>query len=257
MRILFSSDLHALRPVFELFSRTLARGPYDAAVLAGDLLDDFWLPDAFLVERFGVSPDDLLEELPDADAAGPDRATVALREAINLRGLVQMEEDLKAILAEAGKPVFLIPGNHDTTPWGDLGPVSNIEGRRLELGRWNLVGYRWTRFELGEDKEGERLSAIEGLVDRNTLLVSHDAPHALLDSNWSGNPIGSKALGRLVRDRRPRWHLFGHVHGAFGRVGRSVNGAYPHSRAFWDIDVGRGQARAFAADVPVVPRIPR
>jgi Icc-related predicted phosphoesterase len=35
----------------------------------------------------------------------------------------------------------------------------------------------------------------------------------------------------------PRLHLFGHIHQAFGRRGRFINGAFPTSRRFVGIDL--------------------
>jgi Icc-related predicted phosphoesterase len=260
LRVLFASDLHALKPAFALFAKKLAQGPCDAGVLSGDLLDDIRLPDAWLVERLGIDPDELLEELPDAEDSKPWLSAVRRVSEINLRGLRLLEREFLDLLAEAGKPIFLIPGNHDRTSWAGRGRVESIDGRRAELESWNFVGFSPTlglacrSARTPEQELGHRLEALAPLVDGRTVLVTHNPAWRMLDEE-GGRRQGSQALRRFILDRRPRWHLFGHVHAAFGKKGRSVNGAFPASLAFWDIDLRRGAASIVSA--PVVITAPR
>jgi Icc-related predicted phosphoesterase len=254
MRALFSSDLHALKPAFELFARKLKRGRYDAGILAGDLLDDFWLPDEILMRVIGASSDDILEELPEEEDPKPWKTAVAAREILNARAMLGIEQDLKRILSSAGKPVFLIPGNHDTTAWADSGNVVNIHGRRVELGPWNFVGYRWTALD-EPPTAGAELEALARLVDSRTVLVPHDAPRGAGYKDYLGAPLGNPAFDEIARIRRPAWQLYGHIHSGFGAWGRSVNGAYPNSRSFYDLDLDRGRARIVRAPVAVSDRM--
>ena len=62
------------------------------------------------------------------------------------------------------------------------------------------------------------------------LLVTHGPPHGILDTTFTGMHVGSEALLKEVVSRiRPRLHVFGHIHEAYGatRVGGTVfvNGA--------------------------------
>ncbi len=247
MRILFSSDLHALMPAYRVFAKALAEGPYDAGVLAGDLLDDIRLPDEFLMAELGVHPDELLEDLAGAEDERPWETAARGFAAINLRGLKVLEARFRGVLASARKPVILVPGNHDASDWADGEGISNVHGRRLDLGLWNFVGYRWTSDHRTEEGMASELGALAPLVDRRSVLLTHNPCFGILDGE-SGHSIGSRALRALVIERRPSWHLFGHVHRAYGRRGRSVNGAYPRARAFFDIDLGRGKIEMVAAD---------
>ncbi|CAI5730283.1 unnamed protein product [Hyaloperonospora brassicae] len=57
------------------------------------------------------------------------------------------------------------------------------------------------------------------------LLVTHGPPHGILDTTFTGTHVGSEALLKEVVSRiRPRFHVFGHVHEAYGatRVGGTV-----------------------------------
>jgi Icc-related predicted phosphoesterase len=254
MRLLFSSDLHALRPAFELFARTLEEGPYDAGVLGGDLLDDLMLPEDFLVRELGVDPDELVEELPTEDDPAPWATVARGIDEVNRRGLAVIEARLRAILGRAGKPVFLVPGNHDETAWNDGDGLVNIHGRRVEFGGMNFVGYRWTLDHRSEADMERDLASLAPLVDERTVLVTHSPPTGMMDGT-KGRSYGVPALRALVREREPRWHLFGHVHSSCGRRGRYVNGCYPHSMVFFDIDdEGRRVSRIAARAVIPNPR---
>jgi hypothetical protein len=174
MRVLFSSDLHALRPVFQLFASTLAGGPFDAA---------HW-------------------------------------------------------------------------PYRDL--LRNIDGTRVDLRGWNFVGFSPTvglsPHEGMQDETGIEalLEGIRKLVDRRTAFATHE-PAARMPDFESSRHYGSEALRRFISNQRPRWHLFGHVHAGFGRRGRSVNGSYPRSRTFWDIDLETARAETRRARHGALP----
>ena len=45
------------------------------------------------------------------------------------------------------------------------------------------------------------------------VLVSHGPPAGILDKG-----AGSDALAELVRDTKPRYHIFGHQHNCFGTI---------------------------------------
>ncbi|KAG7394613.1 hypothetical protein PHYBOEH_004971 [Phytophthora boehmeriae] len=57
------------------------------------------------------------------------------------------------------------------------------------------------------------------------VLVTHGPPHGILDKTVSGLHVGSEALLKETMSRiRPKYHLFGHIHEAYGatRVGETV-----------------------------------
>jgi len=241
MRILFASDLYALRPAFELYAEALAMGHYDLGILGGDLLDDFWLPEA------KAAP------LPDPPPSPPRDSHPLISEtpkgADDLDGLRSLELEMKRILADAGKPILLVAGNHDLTPWDDFESVRNIHGKRVELGGWSFVGYRWTKVEKSEAEQAADLKELAPLVDRRTVLLTHEPPFGRLDTNgYDGIHWGGRSLARFIVRTRPAYHLFGHVHEAAGIRIRAVNGSYPNSRAFYAIDLDEGKAMAIPAE---------
>ncbi|RLN72719.1 hypothetical protein BBJ28_00008177 [Nothophytophthora sp. Chile5] len=57
------------------------------------------------------------------------------------------------------------------------------------------------------------------------VLVTHGPPNGILDKTVTGRHVGSETLLREIMSRvRPRFHLFGHIHEAYGaaRVGKTV-----------------------------------
>ncbi|KAL3669929.1 hypothetical protein V7S43_005303 [Phytophthora oleae] len=56
------------------------------------------------------------------------------------------------------------------------------------------------------------------------ILMTHGPPHGILDTTFTGLHAGSEALTEMATRIRPRFHLFGHIHEAYGaiRVGKTV-----------------------------------
>lgn len=244
MKLLFTSDVHGLLPVYRRFARVLRRGDWDAGVISGDLRDA-QVPPAELAQLFGLGPDEMLDELPPADESieeTMDRALEAMRDpdGATMKALRLKEDEIKRILDSAGKPVFVVRGNHDETAWHSEGRVLNVEGCRFEIGRWNVVGCRGFLREEPGGKNGE-VRRLRRLVDGCTVLVSHVPARGTLDGNSEGDPVGSRELRALVKARQPRVHLHGHIHGGFGIAGRSANGSWPQGRRFIGVDLSSGR----------------
>lgn len=242
MKILFTSDLHGLIPAFNEFSEKLKNEDYQFGVIAGDILDD-GISDNDLDEIYQLTelhPDDFLMELPDADESWDETMNKAISNMHNpenpyMKALYYKEQQLKDILNTAQKPIYIIGGNHDSTNWEDDRFVINIHNKRIKIGRYNIVGYRWTRLDRSEEDHIKDIKKLKWKVNRKTILVTHEPAHSILDSLGSENDkihLGSKEIRRLVDRKKPRFHLFGHVHRAYGRLGNAINGAYPISRDF-------------------------
>ncbi|KAJ0397291.1 hypothetical protein ATCC90586_008806 [Pythium insidiosum] len=57
------------------------------------------------------------------------------------------------------------------------------------------------------------------------ILITHGPPHGVLDKTVTGLRVGDESLLKEVVSRcRPQFHLFGHIHEAYGiaRLGRTV-----------------------------------
>ena len=48
------------------------------------------------------------------------------------------------------------------------------------------------------------------------LLVTHCPPYGILDKNSTRKAAGSDYLRRVVFKRKPKYHIFGHIHESHG-----------------------------------------
>lgn len=248
MRIRLTSDVHGDIPTIEAFSKLLSGDEFDMGVIAGDILDDGFTSEhiASAVASGALDSDDFVPELP-GDDEDTDSYMARQRERLRstdgpFRKMIGfLETRARFILEHAGKPVLVIRGNHDQSEWVSEGFVSNIEERRVDFDGYSFVGYRWTALDRSEAERRGDLQRLLRMVDRRTVLVTHDAPYGILDSvpdeTGSARSIGSPYLRRLSDGAEPALHVFGHVHASFGRKGRCVNVSYPGSRAFVSVDL--------------------
>ena len=194
MRLLASADLHGKHSVYEWLVRTASDQRVDAVVLGGDLLG---CPEGF---------------------STPEQAQ---------RHEAWLVSDC---LNSAGLPVFYVMGNDDLV---ELQPGSerlqSIHGRRLQLGQWTFVGYQYSLPFMGGPFEKPEASihldvvALEGLLDADTIFVSHSPALGILDSGIGDTQIGSSSLRDLLLRNPVRAHIHGHSHSDFGRQGLHFN----------------------------------
>jgi len=270
MRFLVTSDLHGKIEGVREFARLLASASWDAGIIAGDVLDD-GIPTDEMEEVYAntvLGPDDFLAELPGEEEKIEDFLQKKIEELHNeespyQKALVYREEQLRKILSDAGKPVYLIRGNHDQTAWATGGCVTNIEDRKIGLGGISLVGYRWTPLGRSLRKRKRDAAKLRRLVDRTTILVTHDPPFGIMDEgslatirrnplSEERGPIGSPYLKRLVEKKLPLFHVFGHTHRGFGISGRFINAAYPRSGGrFISLDSNTGETKIIPQDLSI------
>jgi Icc-related predicted phosphoesterase len=67
------------------------------------------------------------------------------------------------------------------------------------------------------------------------VLITHGPPHGILDQTASGEAhLGCEELLNAIEEKKPRVHLFGHIHGGAGtfenKATRFVNAAYLNER---------------------------
>jgi Icc-related predicted phosphoesterase len=67
------------------------------------------------------------------------------------------------------------------------------------------------------------------------VLITHGPPFGILDQTAPGDPhLGCEELFNAIEEKKPRVHLFGHIHGGAGTfengATRFVNAAYLNER---------------------------
>ncbi|MFN0060039.1 MAG: metallophosphatase domain-containing protein [Planctomycetota bacterium] len=88
-----------------------------------------------------------------------------------------------------------------------------VEGLRFYGSPWQPWFGGWA-FNLDR---GPQLREKWDLIPMQTdVLVTHGPPHGHLDRTWDGRIVGCEELRIAVERVRPRLHVFGHIHEAYG-----------------------------------------
>lgn len=138
---------------------------------------------------------------------------------ITNNGPVSFAEDFLNLFKEANVRVYALFGNMDTKGVRELLEKRGValHLKRVELGKWNLVGFGGSRASLNspsefpEEQIYRELNAVK--IDRKTILATHSPPfNCGLDKTKFGNSIGSTGIRRIIEEKKPALNLCGHVH---------------------------------------------
>jgi Icc-related predicted phosphoesterase len=67
-------------------------------------------------------------------------------------------------------------------------------------------------------KRGNEIAQIWQDIPKNLdILVTHGPPYGILDTNRRHMQCGCWDLGKRITERKPKYHLFGHLHEAYGQ----------------------------------------
>lgn len=92
---------------------------------------------------------------------------------------------------------------------------AEVDGLRIYGSPWQPWFFDWA-FNLRRGPEiAAKWAAIPAGVD---VLITHGPPAGILDRTARGEAVGCADLLRELDRVRPRLHLFGHIHEAYGRV---------------------------------------
>lgn len=181
--------------------------------------------------------------------------------------LIKAGERLRAL---PHKHKVIIAGNHD---WGFEYNREQAEGYMgvgedglvyLENEGIELMGLKFWGSPVQPEfhswafnvERGEKIRKIwEQIPEGLDVLITHGPPRGILDTSIRGGEhCGCDDLLELVKFRKPRVHVFGHIHGGYGWTPESfgedatqttfynasvVNEAYKVANAPWAMDFGR------------------
>ncbi|MFC1679413.1 metallophosphatase domain-containing protein [Elusimicrobiota bacterium] len=90
-----------------------------------------------------------------------------------------------------------------------------VEGLRIYGSPWQPWFGDWA-FNLGRGYDiRQKWDLIPKGID---ILVTHGPPRGILDEMTSGERVGCEELLEKVRELKPKWHVFGHIHEGYGQV---------------------------------------
>lgn len=122
----------------------------------------------------------------------------------------------------------VIAGNHDflfekvENPHGLIRNARYIQDEELQIGGLRIWGSPWQpRFfdwAFNLDR-GEPLARIWAKVPQGIdILVTHGPPMGILDRTDRRTEVGCEELKKAMPRIRPRLHVFGHIHEAYGKI---------------------------------------
>ncbi|MEW5997140.1 MAG: metallophosphoesterase [Candidatus Micrarchaeota archaeon] len=144
-----------------------------------------------------------------ARAGGYDYVLVA--------GDVGRSEGFAEDLLSSGGNIFVVPGNGDGDFLAKVAGKKWLHGRRVEIGEGlNLVGFGYspptpfhTHFEFPEEKLYGWMKDLP--IDGKTIFLTHAPPHGILD-DVAGAHAGSRAVRRIVEEKKPLANVCAHIH---------------------------------------------
>lgn len=114
-------------------------------------------------------------------------------------------------------PVYFVPGECDPpniTSW-DEEEIYNIHFRLLKIGEYKVVGsggaIATTSSRGFQIMESDILRSLRGVVDENTIVVSHTPPSETCSARGD---MGSYSLRAIISKFKPILVTVGHVHNA-------------------------------------------
>lgn len=244
MKVLATSDIHGNKTLIYLALQIIRKENIDALIIAGDIA-----PKGFYqLCRSGLKYDicSAFSLKNKEDILSEDERQVKTK--LDLLGFVEIPKDkynlstiklkqkekltqICKLLKTVDIPVYMLIGNDDHIPEDDWDKILNDYGilnsnlRTYALGKLKIVGFQYvlptpwnTNNELPENELAKRLRSIEDQVDRKTILITHGPPKGILDRVVNGLRAGSESIYKLVKEKQPIFHIFGHIHEAFGNV---------------------------------------
>lgn len=123
-----------------------------------------------------------------------------------------------------------IGGNHDNqlVPWSPMKYVAcdYLRDSGCQFEGFKIWGSPWTRTFHGINPRCTAFTGIErelkpwfAIIPGDTdILVTHGPPFSFLDCTIDGRKVGSMFLLERVAEVRPKLHVFGHIHEAYGEM---------------------------------------
>jgi Icc-related predicted phosphoesterase len=126
--------------------------------------------------------------------------------------------------------ILMIAGNHDWVFVRNKGArkalknITYLEDEQIELDGIKFYGsphqpefFDWA-FNL--PRKGPELLKYWNQIPQDTdVLITHGPPYGILDRPFGrGEPAGCELLLERVKQIKPRLHVFGHIHGGYGKI---------------------------------------
>jgi len=244
MKILATSDIHGNKALIYLVLQIIRKENIDALIIAGDIAPKGFYQLCRSGLKYDICSAFSLKNREDI-LKGDEYQIKARLDSLGFVGIPKNKYNLSTIKSKQkeklGKickllktidiPIYMLIGNDDhitDEDWDrilDDHGILNLNLRTHALGKLKVTGFQYvlptpwnTNNELPENELAKRLRSIEDQVDRKTILITHGPPKGILDRVANGLRAGSESIYKLVKEKQPIFHIFGHIHEAFGNA---------------------------------------
>jgi len=125
--------------------------------------------------------------------------------------------------------IFVVPGNHDFLAQKEaslcratltnctmlIDQEATIGGKRFYFSPHSPIFFDWAFME----EEDKLVRIFSGIPDGLDVLVTHTPPYGVLDEvqeDFKVKYLGCSALLDAIQDKKPKVHIFGHIHQGYG-----------------------------------------
>ena len=133
------------------------------------------------------------------------------------------------ILSNCKAPIVLIHGNHDNPSeiarfCDSLSNAHYLHGDTVEIGGQIFFGLGGeipsrNKFDWNAAETESKATMFLSLCPSDAVLISHTPPLGIADQQKDGTHEGSEAIKAGILNCRPKLHLCGHIHNAWGQYG--------------------------------------
>ena len=244
MKIFATSDIHGNKALIYLIRSIVKKENIDALIIAGDVTPKVF----YELYKNGLRYEfrSVFNLKNRENILRGDECQVKAR--LDLLGFIEISKDnynlsmikskqreelrrICKLLKTIDIPVYMLIGNDDHIPDEDWHRILNnyeifdLNLRSYTLKEFKVAGFQYvlptpwnTNNELPEDELAKKLKNIERQVNRKTILITHGPPKGILDKVTDGLCVGSESIFNLVKEKQPFFHIFGHIHEAFGHA---------------------------------------
>lgn len=120
---------------------------------------------------------------------------------------------------------ILVPGNHDLALEDEpkmfrydkfivlIDSYIKIKGLQIYGTPYQPHFMDWA-FNVYSDKK--RIGIFNKMPENLDILITHCPPRGILDKNKQGESCGDNVLAEIVKVKKPKYHIFGHIHHSYG-----------------------------------------
>ncbi len=116
-----------------------------------------------------------------------------------------------------------------------------VEGIKIYGAPWQPWFHDWAFNIRSQEELARKWSFIPYDVD---ILVTHGPPYLILDECEDGSRVGCKQLIKRIDEVSPKYHLFGHIHEAYGTYSDEYD---ENGTIFMNGSIAGGSAHGYVA----------